>query len=58
MNRRKLERNKMKSAMAKAKEQWKAHCKAEREKGEKGAPVTFEAWLGIDERKQRNATVK
>jgi len=40
----------MKSAMAKAKEQWKSHCKAEREKG--NTPVTFEAWLGVDERKR------
>jgi len=50
MTPRKFERNRMKSAMAKAKEQWKAHCKAEREKG--NTPVTFEAWLGIDERKR------
>lgn len=48
--RRKLERDKMKSAMAKVKEQWKAHCKAERKLG--NVPVTFEAWLGIDERKR------
>jgi len=50
MTPRKFERNKLKSAMAKAKEQWKAHCKAERKLG--NVPVTFESWLGIDERKR------
>lgn len=51
MNARKLQRTKMKSALAQVKERWKAYAKKERE--EKRAPMTFETWLGIDERKRK-----
>jgi len=50
MNQRKFQRNKMKSVMAKVKEQWKSHCKAEREKG--NTPMSFEEWVGVQEGKK------
>jgi len=46
VNQRQFRRARMKSALAKAKEKWKAHCKKER--AEKRVPMTFEQWLGVD----------
>lgn len=51
MNARKLQRAKMKSALAQVKERWKAYAKKERE--DKRQPMTFETWLGIEEKKKK-----
>lgn len=45
---RKFMRNKMRSTFAKVKDRYKAYAKAERK--EKRKPVSFETYLGVDEK--------